>query len=168
MPLVSEKTYRRLRSELTSIAEDGLYKRERLISSPQSGEIRVALKGKSQPIINLCANNYLGLADHPEIIAAAKATMDAYGYGMASVRFICGTLDLHRELERVIADFLEMDDAILYAAAFDANGGVFEPLLTAEMPLFPIRSITLRSSTAFACARQSAIASKTTIWPTSK
>ena len=92
----------------------------------------VALKGKIQPIINLCANNYLGLADHPEIIAAAKATLDKYGYGMASVRFICGTLDLHRELERVIADFLEMDDAILYAAAFDANGGVFEPLLTAE------------------------------------
>ena len=129
---MSEKTYRRLRAELTSIADDGLYKRERLISSPQSGEIRVALKGKSQPIINLCANNYLGLADHPEIISASKATMDVYGYGMASVRFICGTLDLHRELERVIADFLEMDDAILYAAAFDANGGVFEPLLTAE------------------------------------
>ena len=129
---MSEKTYRRLRAELTSIADDGLYKRERLISSPQSGEIRVALKGKSQPIINLCANNYLGLADHPEIIAASKATMDVYGYGMASVRFICGTLDLHRELERVIADFLDMDDAILYAAAFDANGGVFEPLLTAE------------------------------------
>ena len=129
---MSEKTYRRLRAELTSIAEDGFYKRERLISSPQSGEIRVALKGKSQPIINLCANNYLGLANHPEIIAASKATMDKYGYGMASVRFICGTLDLHRELERVIADFLEMDDAILYAAAFDANGGVFEPLLMAE------------------------------------
>ena len=121
-----------MRAELTSIADDGLYKRERLITSPQSGEIRVALKGKNQPIINLCANNYLGLADHPEIIAASKATMDKYGYGMASVRFICGTLDLHRELERVIADFLEMDDAILYAAAFDANGGVFEPLLTAE------------------------------------
>ena len=132
MPLVSEKTYRRLRAELTSIAEDGLYKRERLISSPQSGEIQVTLKGKNQPIINLCANNYLGLADHPEIIAASKATMDKYGYGMASVRFICGTLDLHRELERVIANFLEMDDAILYAAAFDANGGVFEPLLAAD------------------------------------
>ncbi len=129
---MSEKTYRRLRAEIASFENDGLYKRERLITSPQSGEIRVALKGKNQPIINLCANNYLGLADHPEIIAASKATMDKYGYGMASVRFICGTLDLHRELERVIADFLEMDDAILYAAAFDANGGVFEPLLTAE------------------------------------
>ncbi len=129
---MSESTYRRLRAELASIENDGLYKRERPITSPQSGEIRVATNGASQPYINLCANNYLGLADHPDIIAAAKATMDEYGYGMASVRFICGTLDLHRKLERGIADFLEMDDAILYAAAFDANGGVFEPLLTAE------------------------------------
>ena len=129
---MSERTYRRLRAELASIENDGLYKRERPITSPQSGEIRVAINGASQPFVNLCANNYLGLADHPDIIAAAKATMDAYGYGMASVRFICGTLDLHRKLERGIADFLEMDDAILYAAAFDANGGVFEPLLTAE------------------------------------
>ena len=129
---MSETTYRRLRSELESIEDAGLTKRERLIVSPQSGAIRVAANGAEQPIINLCANNYLGLADHPEIIAAAKAALDRYGYGMASVRFICGTLDLHRELERRIADFLEMDDAILFAAAFDANGGVFEPLLTAE------------------------------------
>ena len=129
---MSEKTYRRLRSELKSIEEAGLTKRERLIRSPQSGAIRVASEGGEEPIINLCANNYLGLANHPEIIAAARAAMDQYGYGMASVRFICGTLDLHRELERRIADFLEMDDAILFAAAFDANGGVFEPLLTAE------------------------------------
>ena len=90
------------------------------------------MKAASRTIINLCANNYLGLADHPEIIAAAKAALDDYGYGMASVRFICGTLDLHRQLERAIAEFLNMDDAILYAAAFDANGGVFEPLLTAD------------------------------------
>ena len=129
---MSENTYRRLRTELKSIEIDGLYKRERVITSPQSGEIRVARSGVEQPLINLCANNYLGLADHPEIIGAAKATMDEYGYGMASVRFICGTLDLHRKLEREIAEVLEMDDAILYAAAFDANGGVFEPLLTAE------------------------------------
>ena len=129
---MSENIYLRLRAELESIEQDGLYKRERMITSPQSGEIRVALDGKEQPIINLCANNYLGLADHPEIVAAAKAAMDKYGYGMASVRFICGTLDLHRELEHVIAEFLQMDDAILFAAAFDANGGVFEPLLTAE------------------------------------
>ena len=128
---MSKRTYERLRAELRSIEADGLYKRERLITSPQSGEIRVALSGSEQPIINLCANNYLGLADHPEIIAAAKAALDDYGYGMASVRFICGTLDLHRKLERAIADFLDMEDAILYAAAFDANGGVFEPLLRA-------------------------------------
>lgn len=129
---MSENTYNRLRAELLSIEAEGLYKRERLITSPQSGEIRVALADGEGTITNLCANNYLGLADHPEIIAAAKAALDSYGYGMASVRFICGTLDLHRQLERAIADFLDMDDAILYAAAFDANGGVFEPLLTAD------------------------------------
>lgn len=129
---MSDKTYERLRAELRNIEDDGLYKRERLITSPQSGEIRVAHAGSEQAIINLCANNYLGLADHPEIIAAAKAALDDYGYGMASVRFICGTLDLHRQLEGAIAEFLDMEDAILYAAAFDANGGVFEPLLTAD------------------------------------
>ena len=104
---MSDNTYERLRAELRSIEAEGLYKRERLITSPQSGEIRVALAGAEQPTINLCANNYLGLADHPEIIAAAKAALDDYGYGMASVRFICGTLDLHRQLERAIADFLD-------------------------------------------------------------
>ncbi|MYD08701.1 MAG: glycine C-acetyltransferase [Chloroflexi bacterium] len=129
---MSDSTYKRLRAELRSIEAEGLYKRERLITSPQSGEIRVAHADGEATITNLCANNYLGLADHPEIIAAAKAALDDYGYGMASVRFICGTLDLHRQLERAIAEFLDMDDAILYAAAFDANGGVFEPLLTAE------------------------------------
>ncbi|MCY4021767.1 MAG: glycine C-acetyltransferase [Chloroflexi bacterium] len=129
---MSERTYRRLRAELASLENDGLYKRERPITSPQSGQIRVDLNGTNQPFINLCANNYLGLADHPDIIAAAKTAMDAYGYGMASVRFICGTLDLHRQLEQDLADFLGMDDAILYAAAFDANGGVFEPLLAVE------------------------------------
>ena len=129
---MSQTTYRRLQHELKAIESDGLYKRERLITSPQSGEIRVSRNGRERTIVNLCANNYLGLADHPEIIAAAKAAMDEYGYGMASVRFICGTLDLHRKLERRIAEYLETDDAILFAAAFDANGGVFEPLLTAE------------------------------------
>jgi len=129
---MSKTTYRRLQYELRAIEQEGLYKRERLITSPQAGEIRVSRNGREQSIVNLCANNYLGLADHPQIIAAAKAAMDEYGYGMASVRFICGTLDLHRKLERRIAEYLEMDDAILFAAAFDANGGVFEPLLTAE------------------------------------
>ncbi|MFP3384121.1 glycine C-acetyltransferase [Tritonibacter sp. SIMBA_163] len=113
---------------LTQIEADGLYKRERMITSPQAGEIHVG----DRAVINLCANNYLGLADHPDLIAAAKSVMDKKGYGMASVRFICGTQDLHRELEQRIAQFLGMDDSILFAACFDANGGLFEPLLGPE------------------------------------
>ncbi|NKX73547.1 glycine C-acetyltransferase [Rhodobacteraceae bacterium R_SAG3] len=113
---------------LTQIEADGLYKRERMITSPQAGEIHVG----DRAVINLCANNYLGLADHPDLIAAAKAVMDDKGYGMASVRFICGTQDLHRELEQRIAKFLGKDDSILFAACFDANGGLFEPLLGPE------------------------------------
>ncbi len=113
---------------LTQIEADGLYKRERMITSPQAGEIRVG----DRDVINLCANNYLGLADHPDLIAAAKTVMDDKGYGMASVRFICGTQDLHRELEQRIAKFLGKDDSILFAACFDANGGLFEPLLGPE------------------------------------
>ncbi|MCG7628111.1 glycine C-acetyltransferase [Epibacterium sp. MM17-32] len=113
---------------LTQIEADGLYKRERMITSPQAGEIHVG----DRAVINLCANNYLGLADHPDLIAAAKAVMDDKGYGMASVRFICGTQDLHRALEQRIAKFLGKDDSILFAACFDANGGLFEPLLGPE------------------------------------
>ncbi|MBU3033328.1 glycine C-acetyltransferase [Tritonibacter mobilis] len=113
---------------LTQIEADGLYKRERMITSPQAGEIHVG----DRAVINLCANNYLGLADHPDLIAAAKSVMDDKGYGMASVRFICGTQDLHRELEQRIAKFLGKDDSILFAACFDANGGLFEPLLGPE------------------------------------
>ncbi len=113
---------------LTQIEADGLYKRERMITSPQAGEIHVG----DRAVINLCANNYLGLADHPDLIAAAKTVMDDKGYGMASVRFICGTQDLHRELEQRIAKFLGKDDSILFAACFDANGGLFEPLLGPE------------------------------------
>ncbi|MDX1520708.1 MAG: glycine C-acetyltransferase [Anaerolineae bacterium] len=129
---MSQATYRRLKDELQTIENDGLYKRERLITSPQSGRITVKQNGRDAAVINLCANNYLGLADHPEIVEAAKAAMDRYGYGLASVRFICGTLDFHRELEQTIADFAGLEDAILYAACFDANGGVFEPLLGPE------------------------------------
>ncbi|MEP2717771.1 glycine C-acetyltransferase [Pseudophaeobacter sp.] len=113
---------------LTQIEADGLYKRERMITSPQGGEITV---GDAQ-VINLCANNYLGLADHPDLIAAARSVMDDKGFGMASVRFICGTQDIHRELEQRLAKFLNKDDAILFAACFDANGGLFEPLLGPE------------------------------------
>lgn len=118
---------------LTGIENDGLYKRERLITSAQAGQITVELPDTStRQVINLCANNYLGLADHPQLIEAAKGAMDNHGYGMASVRFICGTQDLHRELEQELAAFLNKDDAILFAACFDANGGLFEPLLGPE------------------------------------
>ena len=113
---------------LRGIEADGLMKRERLIASPQSTHVRVA----GRDLLNLCANNYLGLADHPALIAAAKQALDEYGYGMASVRFICGTQDLHRQLESRIARFLGKDDSILFAACFDANGGLFEPLLGPE------------------------------------
>ncbi|MGR3621102.1 glycine C-acetyltransferase [Pseudophaeobacter sp.] len=113
---------------LTQIEADGLYKRERMITSPQGGEITVG----DREVINLCANNYLGLADHPDLIKAARSVMDDKGFGMASVRFICGTQDIHRELEQRLAKFLGKDDAILFAACFDANGGLFEPLLGPE------------------------------------
>src|ERR1700756_3538992 len=114
-----------LEQELAAIEEAGLYKRERIITSPQGADITVQ-GGKH--VINFCANNYLGLSSHPKVVQAAKDALDTHGYGMSSVRFICGTQDIHKELERKIAEFLGMEDTILYAAAFDANGGVFEPL----------------------------------------
>ncbi len=117
-----------LSETLAGIEADGLMKRERLITSPQGGHIDVA----GREMLNLCANNYLGLADHPRLIAAAKAAMEDHGFGMASVRFICGTQDLHRELETALARYLGMEDSILFAACFDANGGLFEPLLGPE------------------------------------
>jgi glycine C-acetyltransferase len=121
-----------LRSILGEIDAAGLLKRERLIAGPQGGRIRIADRGSTRETINLCANNYLGLADHPEVVAAAKRGLDEFGFGMASVRFICGAQTLHRELEQAIAKHLGKDDAILFAACFDANGGVFEPLLGEE------------------------------------
>ena len=121
-----------LRSTLSEIDAAGLLKRERLIAGPQGGRIRIADGHNTRETINLCANNYLGLADHPEVIAAAKQALDEFGFGMASVRFICGAQTLHRELEQAIARHLGKDDAILFAACFDANGGVFEPLLGEE------------------------------------
>lgn len=124
--------YQRIAAGLDEIGREGLEKREREIVSPQGPMIEVAHKGEIRRVLNFCANNYLGLAGHPDIARAAKETMDAYGFGMASVRFICGTLDLHRAVEKKIADFLGYEDAILFAACFDANGGVFEPLLGAE------------------------------------
>ncbi len=118
-----------LAGQLASIKDQGLYKSERLITSSQAAEIDVA---DDQHVINFCANNYLGLANHPEIIAAAKAGMNDHGYGMASVRFICGTQDIHKELEQQISRFLGMEDTILYSSCFDANAGLFETILTEE------------------------------------
>ena len=120
----------RIRSEVEEIRENGLYKAERIIESPQGAEIAVAIPGKKEKkkVINFCANNYLGLSSHPKVIEAAKNYIDQRGYGLSSVRFICGTQDIHKELEHKLSAFLGTEDTILYAAAFDANGGVFEPL----------------------------------------
>jgi len=118
-----------LEKELTDIREAGLYKNERIIASPQNAEITL---NTGQKVLNFCANNYLGLSDHPELKKAAKDALDSHGYGMSSVRFICGTQDLHKTLEQKIAHFFGTEDTILYAAAFDANGGIFEPLFTEE------------------------------------
>ncbi|RMA42878.1 glycine C-acetyltransferase [Rhodophyticola porphyridii] len=117
---------------LDEIRADGLYKIERPITSPQGGHVSVTEESGTREFLNLCANNYLGLANHPDLVAAARSAMDSHGYGMASVRFICGTHDLHRELETALARFLGKDDSILFAACFDANGGLFEPLLGPE------------------------------------
>ena len=117
-----------LQQTIAEIREAGLYKEERLIESPQKAEITV----KGQPVLNFCANNYLGLSDHPRLIEGAKRMMDNRGFGMSSVRFICGTQDIHKELEAAISDYFHTEDTILYAACFDANGGVFEPLFTDE------------------------------------
>jgi glycine C-acetyltransferase len=118
-----------LQNELSEIQEAGLYKKERIITSPQGAVIKIST---GEEVINFCANNYLGLSSHPDVVKAAKDTLDSHGFGMSSVRFICGTQDIHKQLEAKIAEFYTTEDTILYAAAFDANGGVFEPLLTAE------------------------------------
>lgn len=118
-----------LEKELQEIKDNGLYKTERIIASPQGADIKL---NTGQEVVNFCANNYLGLSSHPKVIEAAKKAIDTHGYGMSSVRFICGTQDIHKELEEKVAKFLGTEDTILYAAAFDANGGVFEPLLGKE------------------------------------
>ncbi|MHA7941544.1 glycine C-acetyltransferase [Formosa sp. 3Alg 14/1] len=118
-----------LQAEIQTLKEEGLYKRERVITTPQSAEISTT---EVNDVINFCANNYLGLSSHPDVLEASKKTIDSHGFGMSSVRFICGTQDIHKILEEKTAAFLGMEDCILYAAAFDANGGIFEPLLTAE------------------------------------
>ena len=126
MSLTQPALTKRFAETLDEIRAAGLFKSERIITSPQSAEIQLA---DGRTVLNFCANNYLGLADHPDVIAAAKDALDTHGFGMASVRFICGTQDLHKQLEKTIADFFGTEDTILYAACFDANGGLFEPLL---------------------------------------
>lgn len=123
------KIQQHLQNELNTIQENGLFKKERIITSPQGAEITIST---GETVLNFCANNYLGLSSHPEVVQAAKDALDSNGFGMSSVRFICGTQDIHKELEKKIADFYGTEDTILYAAAFDANGGVFEPLLGEE------------------------------------
>jgi len=122
------KIQQHLQNELQTIQDNGIFKRERIITSPQGAEITV----NGETVLNFCGNNYLGLSSHPEVIQAAKDALDSHGFGMSSVRFICGTQDIHKSLEKKIADFYGTEDTILYAAAFDANGGVFEPLLGEE------------------------------------
>ena len=122
------KIQEHLQNELNAIQQNGLYKKERIITSPQGAEITV----NGETVLNFCANNYLGLSSHPEVVQAAKDALDSHGFGMSSVRFICGTQDIHKQLEAEIANFYGTEDTILYAAAFDANGGVFEPLLGEE------------------------------------
>ena len=124
----SPSFYTRLQKELQDIKDAGLFKQERIIESPQGAEITV----NGRTVLNFCANNYLGLSSHPKVLEAAHRTLDSRGYGMSSVRFICGTQDIHKELEAKLAKFLGTDDTILYVACFDANGGVFEPLLGEE------------------------------------
>ena len=126
---MTDNTRQHYRNILQGIEEEGLYKKERIIISPQKANIEV--KGSKQ-VLNMCANNYLGLADNPTIIQAAKESFDKWGYGLSSVRFICGTQEIHKELERKISEFLEMEDTILYTSCFDANGGLFETILSEE------------------------------------
>jgi len=123
------KIQQHLQEELQAIQDNGLFKKERIITSPQGAEITIST---GETVLNFCANNYLGLSSHPEVVQAAKDALDSHGFGMSSVRFICGTQDIHKTLEQKIANFYGTEDTILYAAAFDANGGVFEPLLGAE------------------------------------
>ena len=123
------KIQQHLQSELQAIVDNGIFKSERIITSPQGAEITIST---GETVLNFCANNYLGLSSHPEVVQAAKDALDSHGFGMSSVRFICGTQDIHKTLEKKIAEFYGTEDTILYAAAFDANGGVFEPLLGAE------------------------------------
>ena len=150
-----------LEKELQAIEEAGLYKNERVIISPQGAAIRVS-DGKE--VLNFCANNYLGLSNSPKLREAAKAAIDSHGYGMSSVRFICGTQDLHKQLEQLVAKFFGTDDAILYTSCFDANGGLFQPLLTAEDAIISDALNHASIIDGVRLARQNDTAMRTPIW----
>ena len=152
-----------LSQELDAIRDAGLYKDERIIVSDQAAKIEVST---GESVLNFCANNYLGLSNNPELIGAAKDAMDQYGFGLSSVRFICGTQDQHKRLEDAVSTFLGTEDTILYTSCFDANAGLFETILGQRTPSSPMRSTTPRSSTAFVCARPSACASLIWTWRT--
>ena len=141
------KLQQHLQEELQTIKDNGLFKSERIITSAQGAEITL---NTGETVLNFCANNYLGLSSHPDVIQAAKDTMDTHGFGMSSVRFICGTQDIHKELEQKIANFYGTEDTILYAAAFDANGGVFEPLFGPEDAII---SDSLNHASSIDCVR---------------
>jgi glycine C-acetyltransferase len=153
-----------LAQTLETIRTSGLEKPERVIATPQAGHVRVT-GGKE--VLNLCANNYLGLASHPDIIRAAHEALDRWGYGMASVRFICGTQEIHKELERKISAFLGTEDTILYSSCFDANGGLFETLLTEEDCVISDELNHASIIDGIGCARRSARATATATWPNS-
>ena len=150
-----------LKTEIQSIKDAGLYKSERLIATPQGAEIKLTT---GETVLNFCANNYLGLSAHPKVIEGAKKALDARGYGMSSVRFICGTQDIHKELEAKISQFFGTEDTILYAACFDANGGVFEPLFGQEDAI--ISDELNHASTEYVCARRFVTDTSTPIWKT--
>ena len=148
-------------SQLEGIRESGVLKAERIITTPQSAHIFA--DGKD--LLNMCANNYLGLADNRDLAEAAKAAYDTYGYGLASVRFICGTQSIHKQLEAAVSRFFGTEDTILYSSCFDANGGLFEVMLTAEDAVISDELNQAPSSTASACATPSGTAIRTTAWP---
>ncbi len=151
-----------LAKELQSIEEAGLFKRERIIVTPQGADIKV---NSGAEVVNFCANNYLGLSSHPKVIEAAHKTLDSHGFGMSSVRFICGTQDIHKMLEKKIADFFGTEDTILYAAAFDANGGVFEPLFGEEDAIISDELNHASIIDGVRLCKRSVIVTKITTWP---
>lgn len=153
-----------LSRQLDEIRGAGLFKQERVITTPQSAHIRVETE-RAGDLLNMCANNYLGLANHPELVKAAQEALDRWGYGLASVRFICGTQQIHKRLEAHLSEFLATEDSILYTSCFDANGGLFETLLGKRTASSATRSTMPASSTVSACARRSGCVMRTATCP---